>query len=431
MGREAVSGTNRHPVELPRRRRKIAFYGLFGQQNLGNECTLQAILRKTSENLPDADLYCICTDPDDTEKRHNVRAFPIKGIPGKARATGESRFRRLFRKLFHRIPNELLHWVKAYRILKGTQMLIAPGTGLLTDYATSPFSRPYDVFKWSMIAKLCRCKLLFVSVGAAAMHHPISRIFFKSALSLADYRSYRDLYTRRYLKSIGFVSDRDPVYPDLAFSLEQSMLREHEHRGGKWRIIGVGLKDYYGQLGVRQDVGDAIYRDYLEKLCTFVVWLLEQGYTVRILMGDPLYDRPVKDDLMASLESRGIDWKDGRILDEPVYTVEDLLSQIATTDMVVSPRFHNILLALMLNKPAIALAYQEKFESLMGDLGLSEYCQHIDRLDVERLKGQFIEFKAKSVTILSSVQRKTQEYRMSLEEQYANIFNGNGFHQRQ
>jgi polysaccharide pyruvyl transferase WcaK-like protein len=46
--------------------------------------------------------------------------------------------------------------------------------------------------------------------------------------------------------------------------------------------------------------------------------------------------------------------------------VEQLCAQLTQTDMVVATRFHNILLALMLNQPVLPLSYHEKVRSLMG-----------------------------------------------------------------
>ena len=54
-------------------------------------------------------------------------------------------------------------------------MPIVPGTGLLTD-ADGLFGwGPYSLFKWSLIAKVCRCKLLLVSVGAGPIYGILGR----------------------------------------------------------------------------------------------------------------------------------------------------------------------------------------------------------------------------------------------------------------
>jgi len=407
--------------------KKIGFLGLFGQQNLGNECTLQAILFNARKHIPDVKIHCICTDPGDTSSRHNIPAFPIAhrfadGFNTRQAWESHGFLRRSLRKVFVQIPMELLHWVKAIRILKGTEMLAMPGTGFLSDYATRSFSWPYFIFKWSVIAKMCGCKLLFVSVGAGPITHPLSRWFIKRALSMADYRSYRDRYSKEYLESIGFETGDDPVYPDLAFSLPIPGMPAQRDRDGRNPVIGVGLKDYYGRLGLRQGNGEAVYRDYVGKLRTFVSWLLEHRYDVRMLIGDVLYDKRVKQDLLALLEERISKGEDGRILDEPIVSVEQLLSQLGATDIVVSPRYHNIILALMLNKPAFSLSYHEKFASLMTGVGLADYCQDIDHLDIDTLIRRVMELEKDAGKIKPSLEHTMEEYRKALQEQYSFLF---------
>ena len=60
---------------------------------------------------------------------------------------------------------------------------------ICTDAYSNALGWPYDVFKWSLIARLLRRKVLFVSVGAGPSH-PLSKWLIKSALSLAHYRSF-------------------------------------------------------------------------------------------------------------------------------------------------------------------------------------------------------------------------------------------------
>lgn len=399
---------------------KIFFFGLFGQQNWGNECTLQAIVDNVLKRLPTVEMKCICSGPEDTSGRYGIPAVPIReGSRGKRSGEG-GRASKFLRKMFISMPAEMLQWARAFRTLKGADMIIAPGTGLLTDYAMRPFGLPYGIFKWTVIAKLRRCKVLFVSVGAGPINHPLSRLFIRLALSLADYRSFRDIYSRHYIESVGFRAGNDPVYPDLAFSLNGAVMSGVCARSDKGNVIGVGLKDYYGEHGMRR-LGKAVYRDYIEKTSIFVEWLLQNGYMVRVLMGDGRFDGPVKEDLMASLKERGNSTDVGRIIDEPVSSVEDLLEQLKGTDMVVSPRFHNILLAMMLDKPVISLSYHEKFASLMAEVGLAEYCQHLDHLDVGRLIKQFQRLEKEAARLMPYVRDKAGEYRMALDEQYGRI----------
>jgi len=90
-------------------------------------------------------------------------------------------------------------------------MLIVPGTGVLTGAYGILNCGPYKLFKWSLIAKPCGCKLLFVSIGAGPFYGTIGRYLAKMILSLADFRSYRDKATMQYLGRLGFRIDHDRI----------------------------------------------------------------------------------------------------------------------------------------------------------------------------------------------------------------------------
>src|SRR5215471_17027229 len=98
-------------------RKKIAIYGLFGQRNWGNECTIQAIIHHARRYHPDADLTCFCTDPHDISQRYKIPAFAVsnrfaKGYPKKSDAKANLLVR-LWRMAFIRIPRELASWFTA------------------------------------------------------------------------------------------------------------------------------------------------------------------------------------------------------------------------------------------------------------------------------------------------------------------------------
>jgi polysaccharide pyruvyl transferase WcaK-like protein len=400
----------------------ITLFGNFGTQNLGNEYTLKAILHNVRKYFPHAAVNCVCPAPQDAAATHHIPAFQMSSRY--ARSSGASRAARnplirLLRRVFVRLPLELVQWLKAFRVLKDTSMLVMTGTGMLGDFGIGPLDLHYEILKWALVAKARRCKVLFVSVGAGPIQDPLSRWIVKSAISLADYRSYRDSFSKDYLDRIGFTTQSDSVYPDLAFSLTPEVPRPQE-RNGKPRVIGIGLMDYYGRRS-RPEEGEGAYRRYLEKVTAFVAWLLDRDYTVQLLIGDVSYDTRVKGDVKAMLQERHPARARGRIVDVPVASVEQLITELAKTDMVVATRFHNILLALMLNKPVVALSYHEKITSLMSGVGLAEYCQDIEVPGVDGLVERFTRLERNEGATRSLIERKAEEYRSSLDEQYARI----------
>ena len=139
------------------------------------------------------------------------------------------------------------------------------------DISAVSIRAPFPI--WRLVAaKLCRCKLLFVSVGAGTIHHALSKWFVASALKMADYRSYRDSFSKDYLATIGVDIKSDPVYPDLAFSLPISIV-PGDRGSGRQGAIGVGLMDYYGSGRSAND--PEAYREYVGCVACFVAAMLE------------------------------------------------------------------------------------------------------------------------------------------------------------
>jgi polysaccharide pyruvyl transferase WcaK-like protein len=392
-------------------------YGLFGQQNLGNDCTLRAAIDAVRQYVPQVSVECVCTGPEDVAARHGISAFSIRPTPMRPLSGPTARVRRLVRQLVLGIPREIRHWFRAFSTMKSASMFIAPGTGLITDWGTSPLGRPYDLFKWCTVARLRGCRIVFLSVGVGPIFHPMSRWLFKSALALSDYRTYRDAASKEYITRVGLAADEDRVYPDLVFGMSPAALPTCSKNGAR-AVVGVGIMDYYGERG--RD--ERTYSEYLTKTTEFVRWLVEHGYTVRILIGDAFYDLSPRRALRETLETVGAAFEPGQIIDEEINSIDQLLLQIAKCDVVVSPRFHNLLMALLLNKPTISLSYNEKSTALMSVVGLSDYCQDIDTFEVDLLTRQLSELIGKAAAIRPALEKRVEAFRVSVSEQYELVF---------
>jgi len=282
------------------KRKRICFFGHFGSPNFGNEITLQTVLYHVRRHFPEADVVCICTGPEALAATQKIETVPISRTfvkPGKR----HSRLARLLRRVFIGAPSEICRWFETFKTLKGADVLIIPGTGLLTDAYGLLGWGPYNLFKWSLVARVCRCKLLFVSVGAGPIYGPLGRYFIKSALSMADFKSYRDDASMNYLKGIGFATNSDPVYPDLAFSLPEAMLPRDAEKRDKRRIVGLGLMPYAGRYSAAT-AGDSIYRKYLENLFGFARWLLANDYDIRSIIGE-VSDRNASEEFKSLLKA--------------------------------------------------------------------------------------------------------------------------------
>ena len=99
-----------------------------------------------------------------------------------------------------------------------------------------------------------------------------------------------------------------------------------------------------------------------------------------------------------------------------------MLSQIVATDIGYGTRFHNVLLALLCDKPVISISFHHKCASLMSVMGLSEYCLDINAFQADKLIEKFCELETKLDIIKRSTRAKAMEFRAALDEQYEYIF---------
>jgi polysaccharide pyruvyl transferase WcaK-like protein len=400
-----------------RKRKRLAFFGHFDSSNFGNESTLQAILHHLKRFYPDAAVICISTGHEATAATHHIETIPISDNLFKSGAP-RNPLAKVLRNLWTGLIIEPYRWMMGFWRLRGTDMLIVPGTGLLTDAYGLFRWGPYNLFKWSMIAKLRGCKLAFVSVGAGPVHTTLGRYFVKTMLYLADFRSYRDESTVAYLRSIGINVESNQVYPDLAFSLPEDVIPQPDEETGRRTVVGLGVMRYDGQYGT-PGADDGIYSNYLESLARLAEWLLERGYDIRLLSGD-LCDMGARREFRTCLKGRLSAADEARIYDEPVWSVADVLAQISATDIVVATRFHNILLSFLCGKPVIAISFHHKCESLMRAMGMSEYCLSISALSVDKLIERFCAIERTCMKPV--IMERVRQFRDILDQQYAAIF---------
>jgi len=393
----------------------VSIYGGFGLGNFGNEATLQATLSSLRRLLPEVEFTCICSGPEETEATHQIATRPIN----KAVIEGwrpENRILMVLRSILIGLPSQIYQWVEAFLFLRRTDVLLVPGTGLLTDAFGLRSWGPYSLFKWAATAKLRGCKVAYISVGAGPIYTRAGKWLTKGALSLADFRSYRDYETRNYLSSIFPRAAGDKVYPDLAFSLADDGKTTDKAPERRRPIVGVGLMLYHERLS--EDTGrHSTYTAYLDQLALFVEWLLARGYDISLLIGE-LSDRSVVAEFKALLKDRLPDYDEGRIRDGAAESAGALVSQLAETYAVVATRFHNILLALVQNKPVISISFHQKCTSLMEDMGLRDYCQEIKQLSGNKLIEQFCRLEREADSLRQMIRDEVEDRRGALDEQY-------------
>jgi polysaccharide pyruvyl transferase WcaK-like protein len=389
----------------------VALFGNFGSDNLGNEASLKAMLDFLRRERPEWQITCVCYGTERAHAEHGVATIPI--TPPFPQSNW---FRFLNRGLF-KFPFQFRDFLHALLAVRTFNLLIVPGTGILDDFSERWQAMPYDLFKWSIAARLTRRRFAFVSIGAGPIHHPVSRWLMIWAARLASYRSYRDEASKDYMLALDASGREDPVFPDLVFGLPTPEHMEKKSPDGQPLTIGVGVMHYFGWDRASTSRSQ-IHEAYISRMTQFVCWLHEHGYRVRLLIG-ALSDQRSFDDMLRRVAAQCGQPAAEAIAAEPALSFDDLMRQMNETVVIVATRFHNIVAAMKLGLPAISIGYAEKNDILLAQVGLDAFCQPVEQLDVTQLIAQFERLILERDQFAGPIRALTERYRESLEHQEA------------
>jgi polysaccharide pyruvyl transferase WcaK-like protein len=423
-----------------------------GFGNLGDAATMEATIQNIRRRIPDATIRGITLWPEDTRARHGIVTFPLSRASFKQawletpdesdastpsappptteipRANTSKRgaglgigalLRAVARMVLPKgwpwaIRTEMQQTVGAYRLLQSTDMVILSGGGQLDDFHGGPWKQPYALAKWAVLAKLTGTGFVVLSTGFGSLDSLVSRVFARLAWHLSDYRSYRDPGSRKLMREAGFRRD-DPVFPDLAFSLNISGLEEprDEAKAGRVCISPMVYLD-----PERWPTGDGLaHTNYLSNLADFAERLIDSGVEVVLIASDGPDKHTVKrlrDSIRERLGDRFVE----EVHTPTVDSVDDFLRQAARCEFLIASRLHGIVLSHLTGTPAIALSYDRKVREHMQVIDQMRYCLDVDDFDADRLMDAAQALKANLAAERSAIREKREQFRSLLEGQY-------------
>jgi len=426
--------------------RKIGILGHVGNENLGDEAIIAAVIQNINCRYPEAQIFGFTLNPKDTEKRHKITAFPIRRIGKRihyknnvtraqpsgisSKVTHQTKitlksvpvvyaFLRGLEKswrIFLTSLRELPFLIQCYRNLKGIDLLIIAGSQQLIDYIGGPWAHSYTLFKWTLLAKAVNAKVAFVSVGVGPIRSTLGKFFASKSLMLASYRSYRDESSRAFVQTLG-VSGQNAVFPDLVYSLQIDAPLNDGVGRESLPIVGINPVPFLDEqywLGANAHR----YELYVNKLATFALWVIQRGYRILFFPTQLRLDPPVINDIKNILKVKADGDLNQKIVDKPICSFDDLVSAICITDIVVATRFHGIVIPYVLNRPVLGIAYQRKSVDLMAQMGQAEYVVDINSFDIDSLKTRFISLETRSAAIQDEIQQRKFVFRRALQNQY-------------
>jgi polysaccharide pyruvyl transferase WcaK-like protein len=443
--------------------KSIGIFGHYGNLNLGDEAIITAVIENINHRYSDAQLTCFSVNPQETESRYGITSFPIRPLAsgnghvkventiaepssknanesGAAEASiglksrvvaivkkipfvaSSIRFVQGIPEFLKSLPGEIAFSKESVKILKSVDLLIIAGSNQFLDNFGGPWGFPFTLLRWSILAKMAKVKITYVSVGAGPLEAKLSTFLCRSALRFADYASFRDIASQKMMVTNTANSDSF-VYPDLAFSL----LNKPQATNGKkedpnQRLkVGINVMAIYDPRYWCEPDGSK-YSQYVNNLAVFAQKLMRDNVDI-FFFGTQKKDEPVIQDVLTVLgEKTDIVMDDARF-SRYSETVYGLLDVIAEADIVVATRFHGTVLSLFSEKPTLGVCYYRKSADLLKAAGQGDYYVDIDNFDPEELYNKFNLLAAEKSREIKKLQKMNSEYSSLLADQYNAVLN--------
>ncbi|MFI9310667.1 polysaccharide pyruvyl transferase family protein [Streptomyces triculaminicus] len=379
---------------------RVGVFGLLGSGNLGNDGSLEAVLGYLRAEHPEAVVDALCGGPEVVTARYRIPATRLHWYRGEYRTASHAG------AIAGKVLGKLVDVFRTAAWVRRHDVVIVPGMGVLeATLPLRPWGFPYSLFLLCATGRLLGTRVALVGVGAAPIGDLPTRALVRWSARLATYRSYRDALSRDAMRAMGVDTARDEVHPDLAFALPTPP-------PGPTGRVCVGVMDFHGGNDDRARA-EEIHRRYVDGTTRFVRALVEEGRPVRLLTGDAC-DASVVAAILDAVDSP-------LVTAAETASLADLMKEMAAADAVVATRYHNLVCALKVGTPTLALSYAAKSDALMDRMGLGAYCHPAREVDADRLLEQFRELEKRSAELRATLTERNEDAVRQLAHQLATL----------
>ena len=316
--------------------KKMLLAGYYGFGNLGDEAILEMTLKQILEITDRENITVLSGNKEVTRKKYNVKTIDRYNV------------------------------LSILNALQSSDVLIFGGGSLLQD-VTSKRSIYYYLFL-IRLAKLMKNKIVMLSQGIGPIINEKSKKAVQSTLSLVDYITVRDSYSKKFLESIGVDAKKIFLSTDPVINIRNDSPFESKKQGTK--KICFSLRNWKDS-------------DVSHKISKVAERLIEDGMECHFI---PFY---YKEDLQL------IDQVEEILGNKAVYYKEKLSTSnafdvIKTMDVMVGVRLHSLIFAAAANVPIVAVSYDHKVDHFVNSVNMKIACT-IDNIDENTIYNEIID----------------------------------------
>lgn len=433
--RSSISG---HPD--PASGVRVALLTPYDGGNLGDAAIQDAMIENLRLRIPSVRFSGVSLNCNSFREQHGGGAFPLcatsrpfyamsrsssadtEAQPDRkwARWSRLRRFLSAFRSWGTAPWREFRHSLRGYWFLRGHDLLIVSGGGQLDEEWGGPWGHPFALFKWAVLARIARVPYAIASVGACKVTSPFSRRFLSGALRMAKVRSYRDKNTKALACALFPGAEKDPIVPDLAFSLPLAGLPDTAAMRSSSQdtpVIAMSLIAY-SKPGFWPHAEPALYNRYLDQMALIAATLMQRGCALVLACSSRGDDESVIPDLLARLDPDSRSRVSRQVRTPTIATWKSFVAALGGVHALVASRLHSAILGLMTQTPTVAISFDSKVDWLMQDIGLPECRLSIRDFTAGDVIQALDRIELRRKTTLDHIASRRRQFAVSCSEQY-------------
>lgn len=331
--------------------------------NLGDEAILRVILRELRASL-EAEIVVFSQNPKDTEKRHKVRAVPVREM----------------------------HKDEIFAELKKIDLFILGGGGVLFDGMAQTLLRDVN---W---AKELGIPVFVYAISAGPLKNPESKQLVADTLNKVEKITVREGEAKRILNDLGVTLPIE-VTADPAFLLDPGeFTKEMLQAEGvdlETKIVGFSVRE---PGGAAPDLNEDHYHAILANAADFMV----ERFNTQILFV-PM-ERGENKDLQHShaVIAKMTHAQRANVL-KGEYTSSQILGLVKHMSFTVGMRLHFLIFSGIHRIPFVPLPYASKVAGFLTDLGMP--MPDISKLNI----GKLCAFLDRSWDTREPIRKKLEE----------------------
>lgn len=374
---------------------RIGLLGRLGSGNLGNDASLEVVLDLVRRRRPDARIDVMCSGPEVVSARHSLPAVALHHTAVRGPA------------VWRVAAGIVVDTVRISAWVWRHDVVVVPGMGTLeSTLHERAWQMPWTLLVTSLSGRLWGTRVALVAVGAGAVPEPVQRRLLVGAARLASFRSFRDEQSREEMRRMG-LRTHDEVVPDVVLALPVP-----DRQPAPARSVGVGVMAWSGDNSERSQAA-GLAAAYTAEMGRVVALLLERDFAVSLLVGDD-DDVPV-----ARAVAAGVG--EARVHVLTPGSPAELVEALASVEVVVATRYHNVVGALRCATPVVALCYAPKHRALMSTMGVGELCHDLRGLDAQGLVEQVVAVHADRDAVRARLEQRLEEIRPVLDRHFDEV----------